>query len=179
MNELCDQLPNLLSKLPHLGAIVRLSIVNTVEDRFKLLGGLLAFIAEMEEAKFPPNVKIFTQLLDVIERTRDAEHDFIQKMRYMRVRADTDFFNLLMKRRIFRKDYDSAMVKEHGKIFILNVIDSISMNFVFVFFSAITDMIKKINLRPDIVTYGIMAMACINREQAKQFRKKLDQHGIR
>lgn len=40
-------------------------------------------------------------------------------------------------------------------------------------------MIAKINLRPDIVTYGIMAMACTNREQAKQFREELDQRGIR
>lgn len=134
VNEVCDQLPNLLSKLPHLGSIVQLSMVNTVEDRFKLLGGLSAFIAEMEEAKVRPNVKTFSQLLDVIEPTRDAEHELIQKMRYMRVRADTDFCNLLMKRRIFRKDYDGAMVKKlNEEKTILNVIDSISMNFDFVF----------------------------------------------
>lgn len=108
--EVCDQLPNLLSKLPHLGSIVQLSMVNTPEDRFQLLGGLSAFIDEMEEAKVRPNVKTFSQLLDVIGSTCDAEHELIQKMRYMRVRADTDFFNLLMKRRILRKDYDGAMV---------------------------------------------------------------------
>lgn len=111
-NEVCDQLPNLLSKLPHLGSIVRLSFVNTPEDRFALLGGLSAFIDEMEGAKVRPSVKTFSQLLDVIASTRDAEHELIQKMRYMRVRADTDFFNLLMKRRIFRKDYDGAMVRD-------------------------------------------------------------------
>lgn len=109
-NEVCDQLPNLLSKLPHLGSIVQLSMVNTPADRFQLLGGLSAFIGEMEGAKVRPNVKTFSQLLDVIGTTRDAEHELIQKMRYMRVRADTDFFNLLMKRRIVRKDYDDAMV---------------------------------------------------------------------
>lgn len=108
--EVCDQLPNLLSKLPHLGSIVRLSFVNTPEERFQLLGGLSAFIDEMEGAKVRPNVKTFSQLLDVIGSTRDAEHELIQKMRYMRVRADIDFFNLLMKRRILRKDYDGAMV---------------------------------------------------------------------
>lgn len=110
-NEVCDQMPNLLSKLPHLGSIVRLSMVNTSGDRFKLLGGLTAFIDEMEKAKVRPNVKTFSQLLDVIDSTRDAEHELIQKMRYMRVRADTDFFNLLMRRRIVRKDYDGAMVR--------------------------------------------------------------------
>lgn len=113
--KVCDQLPNLLSKLPHLGSIVRLSMVNTPEDRFQLLGGLSAFIDEMEEVKVRPNVKTFSQLLNVIGPTRDAEHELIQKMRYMRVRADTDFFNLLMKRRVLRKDYDGAMVRANRK----------------------------------------------------------------
>lgn len=47
------------------------------------------------------------------------------------------------------------------------------------FFQQILDMLEKVDLRPDIVTYGVMAMACINREQAQQFRKKLDEKGIR
>lgn len=85
-------------------------MVDTPQDRFALLGGLSAFIKEMEATKVRPNVKTFSQLLDVIGPTRADEHDLIQKMRYMRVRADTDFLNLLMKRRIFRKDYDGAMV---------------------------------------------------------------------
>lgn len=110
--EVCDQLPNLLSKLPHLGSIVRLSLVNTPAERFMLLGGLSLFITEMEQAKVRPNVKTFSQLMDNIPSTRDAEHELIQKMRYMRVRADIDFFNLLMKRRILRKDYDGAKVRQ-------------------------------------------------------------------
>lgn len=110
VSKVLDQLPNLLSKLPHLGSIVQLSLVKTAEERFALLGGLSAFVAEMEEAKVRPNVKTFSQLLDNIASTREAEIELIQKMRYMRVRADIDFFNLLMKRRIFRKDHEGAMV---------------------------------------------------------------------
>lgn len=108
--EVCDQMPNFITKLPHLGSIVQLSMVKTANDRFMLLGGLDAFIAELEETKVRPDTKTFSLLLDVIESTTDAENDLIQKMRYMRVRADTDFFNLLMKRRILRKDYDGAKV---------------------------------------------------------------------
>lgn len=40
-------------------------------------------------------------------------------------------------------------------------------------------MIDKVHLSPDIVTYGVMAMACINREQAQQFRQQLTDYGIR
>lgn len=108
--EVRDQMPNLLSKLPHLGSIVELSMVKTPEDRLMLFGGLTGFIAEMENNKVRPNVKTFSQLLYAIPSTREAEHELIEKMRSMRVRADTDFFNLLMKQRIYRKDYDGAKV---------------------------------------------------------------------
>ena len=47
------------------------------------------------------------------------------------------------------------------------------------YFQQVIDMIENVHLRPDIVTYGVMAMACINREQAQQFREKLTERGIR
>lgn len=108
--EVCDQMPNLLSKLPHLGSIVQLSMVHTPEDRLMLLGGVKGIIAEFEETKVRPNVKTFSQLLYTIPSTREAEHELIEQMRYMRVRGDIDIFNLLIKRRILRKDYDGAKV---------------------------------------------------------------------
>lgn len=109
--EICDQMPNLLNKLPYLGSVVQLEMVKTAEDRFMLLGGLNGFIAELEETKVRPDVKTFSQILYAIPSTQEAEHELIEKMRFMRVRADTDFFNLLMKRRILRKDYDGAKVR--------------------------------------------------------------------
>lgn len=109
-NEVCDQMPNLLTKLPHLGSLVQLSMVQTPEDRLTLLGGVKGIIAEFEETKVRPNVKTFSQLLYTIPSTREAEHELIQQMRYMRVRADIDFFNLLMKKRSLRLDYDGAKV---------------------------------------------------------------------
>lgn len=115
--EVCDQMPNLLTKLPHLGSIVKLNMVQTAEDRLMLLGGVKGIIAEFEETKVRPNVKTFSQLLYTIPSTREAEHDLIQQMRYMRVRADIDLFNLLIKRRILRKDYDGAKVRRNCNIF--------------------------------------------------------------
>ncbi|XP_031621039.1 pentatricopeptide repeat-containing protein 1, mitochondrial-like [Contarinia nasturtii] len=153
VKDVCDQMPNLLTKLPHLGSIVELSMVNSPEDRLTLLGGLSGVIAEMEATKSRPNVKTFTQLLEIIPSKLEAEHELIQKMSYMRVRADTDFFNILMKRRILRKDYDG------GK----NVLA----------------MIDKVNLSPDIATYGIMAMGCVTHEQALEFIEKLTEKGVR
>lgn len=109
--EVCDQMPNLLNRLPHLGSIVQLKMANSAKDRLMLLGGIDSFIAELEESKVRPNVKTFSQLLYSIADTQEAEHELIEKMRYMRVRADTDFFNLLMKRRILRGDHNGAKVR--------------------------------------------------------------------
>lgn len=40
-------------------------------------------------------------------------------------------------------------------------------------------MIDRVNLRPDIVTYGVLAMGCVTREQASEFREQLSEKGIR
>lgn len=40
-------------------------------------------------------------------------------------------------------------------------------------------MLELTNLEPDIVTYGVMAMGCINRQQAKEFFDKLAEKGVR
>lgn len=46
-------------------------------------------------------------------------------------------------------------------------------------FQQVLEMMDRVDLKPDIVTYGVMAMACRNREQALQFREKLIERGIR
>lgn len=108
--DVCDQMPNLLSELPHLGSIVQLSMVKSAEDRLILLGGFSGFIDEMEKTNAKATVKTFTQIMDSIPSTREAEHQLIERTRKMHIWCDTDFFNLLMKRRILRKDYDGAKV---------------------------------------------------------------------
>lgn len=40
-------------------------------------------------------------------------------------------------------------------------------------------MIELANLNPDIVTYGVLAMGCLNRQQAQEFRDQLADKGIR
>lgn len=105
-----DEMPNMLTKLPHLGSLVSLSEVKTPFDRLCLLGGLPAICAEIEAIRVRPDVKTFTQLLDILPPTREAEGEIIEKMKELRIRADTDFFNLLLKRRILRQDKEGVLV---------------------------------------------------------------------
>lgn len=111
MEKNCDQMPNLLAKLPHLGSLVELNDIQTPEDRLLILGGLSGFIKEMELAKVRPNSNTFSQLIYAITSTREAEHELIEKMREVRVRADISFFNTLMKKRILREDFEGAKVQ--------------------------------------------------------------------
>lgn len=43
----------------------------------------------------------------------------------------------------------------------------------------VSEMIAKVKLSPDIVTYGVMAMGCVDRKQAQQFQQNLADKGIR
>lgn len=102
--------PNLLSKTPHLGSLVALKTVKMPEDRLLLLGGISGFINEMEEANVRPDIKTFTKMLDIIPSTRAAEEKLIGIVRKANVSVDVDFFNMLMKKRSMRYDYNGAKV---------------------------------------------------------------------
>lgn len=148
-----DQAPNLITRLPHLGSLVLLNEVKRAEDRLLLLGGSTGFLQEMENIKVTPDIKTFTELLDVIPSTITAEHQIIQKIRKMKIKCDIDFFNILIKKRSMRFDYDGA--------------------------KDVLKMIKIAALEPDIVTYGVLALGCRNVEQARELLTEMDNKGIR
>lgn len=102
--------PNLLSKTPHLGSLVALKAVEKPEDRLQLLGGVSSFIEEMKTAEVRPNVKTFTIMLDAIPPTTEAEHELIKFIRKADLWLDVGFFNMLMKKRSMRYDYEGARV---------------------------------------------------------------------
>lgn len=114
--EVSDQTPNLLSKNPHLGSLVSLREVTEPHERLLLLGGVQGFLQEMELANVKPDIKTFTKILEVIPSTQAAEHRLIAIMRKADVRTDVDFFNVLIKKRSMRKDYNGARVRLLNKI---------------------------------------------------------------
>lgn len=146
-------MPNLLTPLPRLGNLVAIKDVVTPEDRFLLLGGLLGFLKEMDRQKITPNIKTFTQLLEVIPCTLSAEKLLIREIRERVINCDIDFFNILIKKRALRSDFEGA--------------------------AKVLKMIKTANLKPDIVTYGVLALACQSEEQARALLNEMDSKGIR
>lgn len=100
-----------MADLPHLGNIVSLSEVTSATDRLLLVGGCRKFLETMKRFDCQPDMKTFTQLLDMIPNTEAAEKDLMSMIKKSNARYDVDFFNMLIKRRSMRCDYEKAKVR--------------------------------------------------------------------
>ncbi|XP_055628056.1 pentatricopeptide repeat-containing protein 1, mitochondrial [Toxorhynchites rutilus septentrionalis] len=145
--------PNLLSRQPHLGSLISLHDIQKPEDRLLLLGGTASFLNEMAQLKIEPDIKTMTELLDVIPSTIVAEKQILSTIRKLGIKCDIDFFNILIKKRSMRFDYDAAR--------------------------EVLTMIKTARLEPDIVTYGVLALGCQIPEEAHALLEEMDDAGIR
>lgn len=102
--------PDLLAKVPHLGNIISLSEVIEAEHRLLLLGGFKGFLYTVKKFECTPDIKTFTQLLYCIPSTLAAEKELIAAMTRFKVKPDVDFYNMLIKKRSMRFEYESAKV---------------------------------------------------------------------
>lgn len=146
--------PNLLTPKPHLGNLIDVKEVKKPEDRLLLLGGFSGFLDLMQQCEVKPDLKTFTALIEVIPSTTIAEVKLIKTIRKADIKCDVDFFNILIKKRSMRFDYDGAR----------EVVDG---------------MIKRANLQPDIVTFGVLSLGCQSREQAWDLINEMNENGIR
>lgn len=137
-----DEAPNLLAKQPKLGSLISLKEIRKPEDRLLLLGGTHCFLREMSAANVVPTIKTFTALLDVIPATLSAEKNLMSTIRRLNIKCDIDFFNILIKKRSLRCDYDAA--------------------------KSVLTMIQTAGLQPDIVTYGVLALGCVTKSDARE-----------
>lgn len=102
--------PNLLSKLVQVNEVMALQEVTTPQEKFAIVGGLEDFLKEMQVYSVKPDVKIFTQMLPLIDNNTEAENKLMESMKTLKVKADIDFYNMLIKKRCLRLDYDNAFV---------------------------------------------------------------------
>ncbi|XP_017071348.2 pentatricopeptide repeat-containing protein 1, mitochondrial [Drosophila eugracilis] len=147
------ELPNLLLPRPHLGSLVALEEVTRPHERFLLLGGLTGFLEHMKQHNITPDIEAFTTMLEVIPPTNAAEKQLLTFVRKIGLKADIDFFNILIKKRSMRFDYESAR--------------------------EVLTMIRTAGLRPDIVTYGVLALGCRTQEEARELLQQMQSAGIK
>uniref|UniRef100_A0AAG5D7T7 PROP1-like PPR domain-containing protein n=1 Tax=Anopheles atroparvus TaxID=41427 RepID=A0AAG5D7T7_ANOAO len=145
--------PDLLSSDPHLGSLVKLGEVRKPEDRLLLLGGSSNVFAEMKRCGVEPDIRTVTEMLDVVPPTYAAEKHLLATIKQLKIRCDVDFFNILIKKRSMRFDYEGAR--------------------------EVLYMIEAANLEPDIVTYGVLALGCQTQDEAKSLLKMMQEADVR
>ncbi|KRT81318.1 hypothetical protein AMK59_6297, partial [Oryctes borbonicus] len=145
--------PNLIARVPHIGNILSVSEITKPEDRLLLIGGFSGILKNMQENNCTPNIKTFTQLLDSIPSTLAAEKELLSSIRKYNVKPDVDFYNMLIKKRSMRFDYDLA--KE------------------------VLNMIKTTRLEPNIITFGVLALGCQTKEEAESLIEEMHKENYR
>ncbi|XP_018572924.1 pentatricopeptide repeat-containing protein 1, mitochondrial [Anoplophora glabripennis] len=137
-----DLRPNLMARIPHLGSLISLSEVKKPEERLLLVGGCRSFLENMKENNCAPDIKTFTQLLDNIPSTMASEKELLSFMKKFNVKPDIDFFNMLIKKRSMRFDYENAK-------------------------AVVVSMMEQ-NYKPNLITYGVLALSCRSKEEAME-----------
>ena len=91
--------------------VVSLGDLSTPASRLALLGGLPGILRHMKADKVEPNIKTFTQMLDMVPPTREGEADLVHAMSAHGVKPDIDFLNLVIRRRCKHRDLEGAKVR--------------------------------------------------------------------
>lgn len=121
--------------------------------RLILVGGCSGLLEQMNKHGVKPNIKTFTQLLDTIPSTRAAEQALLAAMEKAEVCPDIDFYNMLIRKRSMRFDYENA--------------------------HAVLKLIQRSGLYPDIVTFGVLALGCRTKQEAQCLLADMRDSGFR
>lgn len=79
-------------------------------NKLILFGGYSGFIERMIKDGVTPDARTITLMLDVVPDSLSIENNLIQLAREKKITLDVDFFNMLIKKRSFRRDYKNAKV---------------------------------------------------------------------
>ncbi|KPJ12301.1 Pentatricopeptide repeat-containing protein 1 [Papilio machaon] len=157
--------PNLLSKFLQLNQVLSLQEVETLQEKFAIVGGQEDFLKEMEALSVKPDVKTFTQMLPLIDESRECEIQIIEKMKSLNVKPDIDFYNMLIKKRCLRMDYDGAfLIKE----LIENEVKNCKKSYQ-----------RRKAIKSNILTYGVLAMACKTKENAEKLINEMKEKQLK
>ncbi|XP_046968455.1 pentatricopeptide repeat-containing protein 1, mitochondrial isoform X1 [Vanessa cardui] len=159
-------LPNLLSKLVNINEVLAFKDVHTAQDKFAMIGGQDDFLKEMEVYSVKPNIKTFTQMLYVIDDSIEAENKLMATMKLLKIKADIDFYNMLIKRRCLRLDYNNA-------IEVRGIMEKDSKS------RQRHPFNKKHKLKANIMTYGVLAMTCDTKEKAENLLSEMKENQLK
>nr|XP_040575031.1 pentatricopeptide repeat-containing protein 1, mitochondrial-like [Lepeophtheirus salmonis] len=127
---------------------------NTPQDRFLAIGGMDGFLDVLNSSGIRPDVKICTQILRLLPGNSEKENKLLERMDAESIQPDIGFFNVLIKRRSYRRDFKSAREDVLNEIY-------------------------KRGLEPEVRTYGILALTCSNSHLMHSLLNDLKNNGVR
>ncbi|XP_058792603.1 pentatricopeptide repeat-containing protein 1, mitochondrial [Phymastichus coffea] len=111
------------------------------QNKLILFGGVEGFLEKMKNDRVEPNIKSVTYLIDLVPPSITAENTIIKHAKNNKIPLDIDFFNMLIKKRALRG------AKKEAK--------------------AVLDEIHRADLKPNIVTYGVLALSCSTSNESR------------
>ena len=148
------EIPNLLAKRPTIPAnMVGLTPDDSRQNRLMLMGGLGGFLEMMWKDRVKPDIKTFDQLLRVIPNNSQSEKELLQAMEKAGVRPDVSFCNQLIILRQKRHDLSAAR--------------------------RTLSWMTELELRPDIMTFGALALCCRDERHVFTFIRDFRGLGLR
>lgn len=159
--------PNLLSINPQLQQVLSLQEITKPQDKFKVVGGIEEFLKQMSLYSVKPDIKTFTQMLFLIEDTEEDENKLLDILQKCEIKTDIDFYNMLIKKRCLRQDYKGAFA-------VRDIIEAENK-----LRKKKHPMKKKLRLKLNIMTYGVLAMACDTKEKATQLIEEMKEKGLK
>ncbi|OAD60641.1 Pentatricopeptide repeat-containing protein 1 [Eufriesea mexicana] len=121
------------------------------EHQLLLFGGIDKFLQHMQDDNVKPNTKTLTLLLNLLPPTKEAEDYFLRYIDKNKLEIDITFFNVLIKRRNMRKDYNAA--------------------------TELLNIIQNYHLIPNIITFGVLALGCTKCSDAKMLVEQMNNIG--
>ncbi|OQV13266.1 putative Pentatricopeptide repeat-containing protein 1, mitochondrial [Hypsibius exemplaris] len=155
VNESSSLLPDLLvpRKRGQTSEIVAFREGKTPIERMELFGGYLGFLARMHRDGVVPDKSFLTQLIEVLPPTAAAEEAVIRIGIDLAIRMDTDFYNILIRKRTARQDMDGAL--------------------------DIFRLIEERGLLVNEMTFGCLAFGCRTQANAEELLLEMKNRGLK
>ena len=143
----------LAEKFPNESICLNMSSLTIASNRLALVGGCDGVFRLMDESGVKPSIVTVTTLMQCLPACTDMEKQLMRNAESRGVILDTDFFNVMIKKRASRGDYSAAR----------NVLVDLQMR----------------HLSIDVATFGTLAMTCHSRHLGLQLLTDMRDTGFK
>ena len=131
---------------------VKFNALSRSHNRLMLLGGVEGFIKMMVDFKITPDIKSVTLLAEISDFNEIAPDEILNLLDRFKIKADTDFFNILIKKICIQKGLIVAQ--------------------------QMLSLMTARGLQPNIMTFGVLALGCNRYEFGSKLLKDMEELNI-